>query len=78
MNALSVILAMAFLGLLVLVGGVLFWVGARKLRREMAQFGGPHVLIGVAGVSMRVLLIAAGVTLAAYGIVGTYRVIWGF
>ncbi len=76
MHPLSIILAFAFLGSLVVLGAVLVGFGAWRLR-DSVHVGNPVRLSGVATLSLRSLLIALGLLLVVYGILGTYRIIWG-
>ena len=76
MNPLSIILAFAFLGSLVVLGTVLVGFGARSLWGQV-HVGDTTRLSRVAALSLRSLLIALGLLLLFYGILGTYRVVWG-
>ncbi len=76
MHPLSIILVFAFLGSLVVVGAVLTGLGVRRLREEV-HVGNPTRLSGTAALSLRGLLVALGLLLMVYGVLGTYRIIWG-
>lgn len=74
MHPLSIILVFVFFGSLVVLGAVLLRIGLSKLREQ--------VHVGIATRSRRVTLfwhtftMALGLLLVAYGIFGTYRIIW--
>ncbi len=75
MNLLSIILVFVFLGTLVVLGTVLVGFGVRKLQRQVHgdNIAGTKVLF----VSLDILIAALGLALAFYGVLGTYRIVWG-
>lgn len=75
MHPLSIVLALGFLGELVVVGAVLVGFGARRLQRQV--HAGNTTVTRTGFVCLDVLLVALGLVLAFYGIMGTYRVVWG-
>ena len=76
MSPLSIILIFALLGLMVILGAVVVAFSARKLRQQLYvvhQTRWP----GMVALSLDVLLLVFGLILAIYGILGTYRIIYG-
>ena len=74
MNPPGIILVFALLVLLVVVGIVLTAFGAVKLRQQMR--GGFGTRAAIVTVSWQSILVAAGLTFAAYGMIGGFRLIW--
>lgn len=75
MNPTGILLAFAFLVLLVLLGIAITAFGALKLRQHVR--GGFGTRAAVVALSWQSMLVAAGILFAAYGIFGGYRLIWG-
>ncbi len=75
MNPLSIILVFVFLGTLVVLGTVLAGFGVRRLRRQVR--GGNITGTKTLSVSLDILIAALGLFLAFYGVLGTYRIVWG-
>ena len=75
MNLLSIYLVFVFLGTLVVLGTVLVGFGVRRLQRQVhgGNITGPKTLF----VSLDILIAALGLSLAFYGVLGTYRIVWG-
>lgn len=75
MHPTAILLVFAFLALLIILGAVLTSMGVIKLRRQ-ARVG---VTTGseAGAVPWPSMLVAAGLVLAAYGVFGVYRLIWG-
>ena len=75
MTPLSVVLAMTFFAIMVIVGLVLAVWGTQKLRSQ----GRPNRarLSGSVLVSLDVLILAFGLSLAILGVIATFRVMWG-
>ena len=76
MHPLSIVLVFVFLGSLVVLGGVLVRFGARSLRGQV-HIGHATMLSGLGALSLRSLLLALGLLLLVYGILGSYRIVWG-
>ena len=76
MHPVGVILALGFLGEMVVLGIVLLGFGYRSLQGKV-HIGNPTMLAGIATISLRSLPIALGFLLLVYGTLGIYRVVWG-
>lgn len=75
MHPISIILAFAFLGSLLLLGAALAGFGVWRLQRQVHE--GNTTTSRTLFVSLDVLLMALGLMITFYGAMGTYRIIWG-
>lgn len=75
MHPLSILMAFAFLGSLVVLGVVLVWLGARKLPGQVR--GGASTGSVALSLFWQSFLVMLGLLLVVYGVVGTFRVVWG-
>lgn len=75
MHPLSIILAFAFLGSLLLLGAALAGFGVWRLQRQVHE--GNTTTSRTLFVSLDVFLMALGLMITFYGAMGTYRIIWG-
>ncbi len=75
MHPLSIILAFAFLGSLVMLGVVLVGFGVRRLQQQVHD--GNTTASRTLFVSLDIFLLALGLLLLVYGILGSYRIVWG-
>jgi hypothetical protein len=69
-------MAFALLGLMVILGTVLVVFGAQKLRQQL-HVGNRAKWSGTMVVSLDILALVLGLFLAGYGMLGTYRIIYG-
>ena len=75
MQPLSIILVFVFLGSLVLLGAAMVGFGILRLQRQ--AHNGNAIASRTLFVSFDVLLMALGLLLSLYGVVGAYRIVWG-
>ena len=75
MQPLSIILVFVFLGSLVLLGAAMVGFGILRLQRQARN--GNAIASRTLFVSLDVLLMALGLLLSLYGVVGAYRIVWG-
>jgi sulfite exporter TauE/SafE len=75
MHPISIVLAFAFLGSLLLLGVGLVGFGVWRLQRQMHE--GNSTTSRTLFVSLDVFLVALGLVITFYGAMGSYRIIWG-